>query len=260
MAIEEETVAVAGRMRRHRGRTHGFYDIHHHLVWGLDADGPKTFEDSAAMAGAAAENGVADIIATPHVMPGLRRFDKDLYLQRLDALQLWCDEQGLPLSLHPGCEIFYTPMTLQYLNEGRIPTMNGGSHVLVEFDTGLAFAEIEKACRGLTDHGYVPIIAHCERYRAFLGRPKAVARLREEYGLALQINCGALLHGKGFWTKRFLKKLLDVQAIDCVCSDAHDTARRPVQMKQAHALLAESLSASYLNALFAERAFELLRQ
>lgn len=260
MSIEEETAAVVGRTRRHREHTHGFCDIHHHLVWGLDADGPKTFDDSMAMAIAAAENGVVDIVATPHVMPGLRHFDKALYLQRLDALQIWCDERGLPLRLHPGCEIFYTPMTLQHLNEGRIPTMNGGSHVLVEFDTGLTFGEIEKACRGLSDYGYVPIIAHCERYRAFLGRPKAVVRLKEECGLALQINCGALLYGKDFWTKRFLKRLLRIQAIDCVCSDAHDTARRPVQMKQAHALLEEWLSATYLNALFAERALELLRQ
>lgn len=227
-----------------------FYDIHHHLVWGIDADGPKTFEESCEMARAAARNGVIDIVTTPHVMPGIRPFDREAYLNRLSALQQWCVEQGLELRLHPGGEIFYTPMTLQYLSEGRAPTMNGGSHVLVEFDIGLDLAEIRRACEALVNHGYTPIIAHCERYRAFVKHPRAAMKLRDEYALALQVNCGALLHPHDFWTKRFISVLLAAEAVDCISSDAHNTGTRPVLMEQAYIKLSKRVSEEYRYRLF----------
>ena len=96
-------------------------DIHHHIVWGIDSDGPQTPEDSINMLRAAAADGITCVIATPHVMPGIRPFDREKYLRHLDILRGWCRDQGLPLRLYPGAEIFYTPMTVQYLNEGAYP-------------------------------------------------------------------------------------------------------------------------------------------
>ncbi|MPM92885.1 Tyrosine-protein phosphatase CpsB [bioreactor metagenome] len=187
---------------------------------------------------AAAADGIHAIITTPHVMPGITPFNLALYREHLAALQSWCLDQGQGLRLYPGAEIFYTPMTVQYLNEGRVPTMNGTAHVLVEFDPGERYEQIRKACGELTAHGYIPILAHTERYTALVRHPKAALALREELGLAYQINCSTIIAPKGFWQQRFIKALLKEGALDMVATDAHNMSTRPVRMKEAIAALA----------------------
>ena len=186
---------------------------------------------------AAAADGITCVIATPHVMPGIAPFDGERFRQRLAALQSWCHDQALPLKLYSGAEIFYTPMTVQYLNEGRVPTMNGTAHVLVEFDPGERYEQIRKACGELTAHGYIPILAHTERYTALVRHPKAALALREELGLVYQINCGTIIAPKGFWQQRFIKSLLKEGALDQIATDAHNITTRPVRMKEAIAKL-----------------------
>lgn len=189
------------------------------------------------MALAAVRDGITHIVTTPHVMPGIVPFDFALYREHLSALQSWCSDQGQGLRLYPGAEIFYTPMTVQYLNEGRVPTMNGTAHVLVEFDPGERYEQIRKACAELTAHGYIPILAHTERYTALVRHPKAALALREELGLAYQINCGTIIAPKGFWQQRFIKALVKEGALDMVATDAHNMSTRPVRMKEAIAAL-----------------------
>lgn len=189
------------------------------------------------MALAAVRDGITHIVTTPHVMPGIAPFDGERFRQRLAALQSWCRDQGMPLWLYPGAEIFYTPMTVQYLNEGRVPTMNGTAHVLVEFDPMASLEAISKGLRELTGHGYIPILAHTERYTALVRRPKAALALREELGLAYQVNCGTIIAPKGFWQQRFIKSLLKEGALDHIATDAHNVTTRPVKMREAIAAL-----------------------
>lgn len=212
-------------------------DIHHHLIWGIDQDGPKTMEDSKAMALAAVQDGITHVVTTPHVMPGIAPFDMALYREHLTALKSWCRDQGLPLRLFPGAEIFYTPMTVQYLGEGRVLTMNSTAYVLVEFDPAERYEQIRKACAELTAHGYIPILAHTERYTALVRHPKAALALREELGLAYQVNCSTIIQPKGIFQNRFIKALLKEGTLDHIATDAHNVTTRPVRMKEAIAAL-----------------------
>ncbi|MHC1721894.1 MAG: CpsB/CapC family capsule biosynthesis tyrosine phosphatase [Aminipila sp.] len=225
-------------MRNANAAASALCDIHHHLIWGIDQDGPKTMEDSKAMALAAVRDGITHVVTTPHVMPGITPFNLALYREHLAALQSWCRDQGQGLRLYPGAEIFYTPMTVQYLGEGRVPTMNGTAHVLVEFDPGERYEQIRKACGELTAHGYIPILAHTERYTALVKHPKAALALREELGLAYQVNCSTIIVPKGFWQQRFIKSLLKEDAMDHIATDAHNVTTRPVRMREAIAALA----------------------
>ena len=243
-------------MRNANAAASALCDIHHHIVWGIDQDGPKTMEDSKAMALAAVRDGITHIVTTPHVMPGIAPFDGERFRQRLAALQSWCRDQGQGLRLYPGAEIFYTPMTVQYLNEGRVPTMNGTAYVLVEFDPGERYEQIRKACGELTAHGYIPILAHTERYTALVRHPKAALALREEFGLAYQVNCSTIIAPKGFFQQRFIKTLLKEGALDHIATDSHNITTRPVRMKEAIAALARYGADSET---ILQRAAELLR-
>ena len=52
-------------------------DIHCHLLYGVD-DGPKEIEESVKMLKSASEQGVTDIVLTPHYRRGMFKFDKEL--------------------------------------------------------------------------------------------------------------------------------------------------------------------------------------
>lgn len=64
--------------------------------------------------------------------------------------------------------------------------------------------------------------------------PRRAMEAREEYGLIYQMNCETVLRPAGLWERRFVEKLLNARAVDAIATDAHDTALRPVRMREAY--------------------------
>ena len=79
----------------------GLTDIHQHVLWGLD-DGAQTPKVMHQMLHAAHEQQIRRIAATPHVYPGFKPFDMELYRRRLDEAQAYCDENKLDIELMSG--------------------------------------------------------------------------------------------------------------------------------------------------------------
>ena len=222
----------------------GFTDIHHHILYGID-DGPDSFERMARMLHKSSEDGVARIIATPHVTPGVRRFNLERYEQRLVEAQRYCAENGLPLEIYGGAEILYTPMTVTMLLDGRIPTMADTQYVLVEFLPDIEFRELFRAVRKLVYAGYRPILAHIERYSCLMHRLKRVYALKDDYEVCLQVNCNTILNPKGFWVRRGIRRLLDDEMVDFVATDAHNIRSRKTHMREAYRLLRRAYGREY---------------
>ena len=82
----------------------GYRDIHSHFVYGLD-DGAQAREDMELMLDAACADRVAVLVATPHVTPGLRPFDREAYARRLAEARAYCQGCGYGITLHAGAEI-----------------------------------------------------------------------------------------------------------------------------------------------------------
>ena len=77
---------------------HGFADIHQHVLWGLD-DGPATRKQMHALLRQNVENGVRLVYATAHAAPGLRRFNAELYRERLKEANAYCRKRDWPLRI-----------------------------------------------------------------------------------------------------------------------------------------------------------------
>ena len=227
---------------------HGFADIHQHVLWGLD-DGPATRKQMHALLRQNVENGVRLVCATTHVAPGLRRFDAELYRERLKEANAYCRKRDWPLRILSGCEMYYSPAAVDALLEGRIPTLGGSLYVLIEFSEDVSAARIGKAANSLYRAGYRPILAHAERYRCLVRSPARAMAVRDEFGLLLQINCETVLRPRGFFRRRFVRTLLREQAVDVLASDAHDASRRPVQMRNAYRKIAREYDARYAKRL-----------
>lgn len=214
-------------------REEGFSDLHQHVLWGLD-DGPQTPEQMRALLTQNVQSGISLLFATSHAYPKTRPFELALYRERLDEANAYCEGQGWSLRVLPGCEIHYCDSVPDLLTAGRLPTLGYSRHVLIEFDYNAALSQIGEAADSLYRAGFQPVLAHVERYRCLVRSPRRAMEAREEYGLIYQMNCETVLRPAGLWKRRFAEKLLNARAIDAIATDAHDTALRPVRMREAY--------------------------
>lgn len=223
-------------------------DIHQHLLWGID-DGADSREIMYSMLREAQRQGIKTIAATSHARPGLQPFDMGLYTERLTEAQCFCKTEDLGICVLPGAEIAWTHQTPLVLRQGRIPTMGGTDYVLLELWRNISWQAAQDAVKQLTRAGYCPVLAHPERYLAFIRSPKKTLQFRNETGALLQLNADTVLSPRNYWERRFTEYLLKEGAVDAIASDAHDCINRPVNMEAAYQWLTIHTDAAYAKEL-----------
>lgn len=213
----------------------GFTDIHAHFLYGLD-DGAEDRGGMEAMLDAAHADGIASLFATPHVTPGIEPFDMARYQEHLEEARRYCRRKGYALRLYSGAEILYTPALEQYALNHRLPTLAGSDYVLIEFMPDISYRELELAAAHLERGGYIPVLAHVERYPCLYSRKHAAA-LKERRNVRYQVNANTVLSSGGFFHRRILQGWFRCGLVDFVASDAHDCNRRPFRMRKAYDVL-----------------------
>ena len=208
----------------------GYVDIHCHLLPGVD-DGSSDMEETLKMLHVAAENGISDMIFTPHYKQGRVGTPRGNIGELLDDVRREAKSEGIDIRLYPGTEIYYNSSLEEKLESGWLSTMNDTDYVLVEFSPMETFPYIKNAMDDLFSLGYRPIMAHVERYRCMLGSVENVRTLHKT-GVQIQVNAGSVAGEFGFGVKHFVKKLLKEQLIDYIGTDAHSIdGRRPELVK-----------------------------
>ena len=201
-------------------------DIHCHLLYGVD-DGAATLDMSVAMLREAAGQGITDIILTPHYRKGMFPFDLSKITEAYETLQPVAEESGIRLYL--GCEYHANSDMVENLRSGRVITMAGTDYVLAEYSEEDTMLRIQNSLDDLLSNGYIPIIAHAERYGAVAKDPEILAQFRQ-MGALVQINAGSILGYDGHNLKRICKKILKNDLADIVASDSHDMHDRKCLM------------------------------
>lgn len=214
-----------------------FIDLHQHVLWGMD-DGPQTREEMLALLRRDAEQGIGIVAATPHVLPGVQPFDMPRYQKRLAEAQAYCSEENLPVRVISGAEIRYTPLTLSMLLDHRIPTLGDSKYVLLEFWEQVDRHTFEEAVSQLFRHGFLPIIAHVERYRLFWQELSFLQSIKDEYAVCYQVNCDFALK-RSMSASLLFHRLLRNQIPDIFATDAHNLVSRPPRMAEAFQFFSE---------------------
>ena len=225
-------------MKNHRqDHITGLADIHVHFVYGMD-DGARTREDMEAMLDAAYADGITSLVATPHMTPGIKPFNPDIFRLRLEEARAYCRARGYPLMLYPGAELLYTPAIGQYAVDHCLPGLAGTEKVLVEFTPDISLREVEQALDMLERRGDRGIMAHIERY-ACLHTGKTAAKLKERHDVLFQVNAHTLLTERGYFRTRRIERWFREGLVDAVASDAHNVRTRPFLMSKAYRVLRE---------------------
>lgn len=82
--------------------------------------------------------------------------------------------------------MYYSDGIIEALDQGIALTMNGTKYVLVEFPVYVEFPYIQKAVQRLLYAGYIPIIAHVERYERI--RKRTHIEELVDMGAYIQVN------------------------------------------------------------------------
>lgn len=229
-------------------------DIHSHLLYGVD-DGAKSISESISMLKDAKAQGVTAMILTPHYRHGMFAYPKEEIEQNFARLKQESEHIGVELYL--GTEQHVNSMTIEYLKSGRCHTLADTDYVLAEYKHGTEFSYIKASVQDLLMHGYIPIIAHVERY-ACMQKITHVELLRS-IGAMIQVNADAVIGKDGMRAKSYAGKLLKQGLVDFVASDCHGSRERRSSMGKCREYLYRKYDERYVDRILEGNALEILK-
>lgn len=234
----------------------GYIDVHSHILPGMD-DGSRNREQSLRMLEIACKEGITIMIATPHNMPGKGCPGRETVERKCEQLQEAAGEAGLTITILMGTEYFYREEILELLEEGRGITLAGTDRVLIEFDPGADKIYIRNAVREILSLGYVPVIAHVERYMHLMEKGFGAISEMRKMGALIQVNSASVTGDNGFKTKQAVRALLKMRLVDLIGTDAHSDGRRSPGMKDCADYLQKKLDPEYASYLLEVKALGL---
>lgn len=216
-----------------------FTDVHCHILPGLD-DGARSLEQAREMFEIAYAEGIRIIIVTPHNYASHNSASPENILETIRQLESYLKEWEIPILLHAGNEIFYRSGVAELLEKGKILTLAGSRYVLTEFDPYVEYSYIRDGLGELTRYGFLPILAHVERYDCLFTKKERVRELKK-YGVYFQVNASSFLEKWGSEYKKRAKFLLKEETVDFIGTDAHSNRSRSPRIMQAAAYVTKKL-------------------
>ncbi len=225
-------------------------DIHTHVLPFVD-DGSESLSNSLEMVKTASKNGVTDIFLTPHRSE--RTKTPEEVLEVFNNFKKEVEKLDIPINLYLGNEVFYSVNTIERIKENWCLTMNGSKFVLVEFSLNHP-VDVEEAAYKIVRAGYVPIIAHVERYNYLT--PESYHELKN-MGALLQVNAEAIVGKQKRKSQKIVKYLFKEQLVDFVASDIHDS--RPNLMQEAFKVVRKKYGEFAAQVVFNLKAKEIIK-
>lgn len=194
-------------------------DMHCHVLFEVD-DGAKSLEEAKKICEISASQGIKHIVATPHFILEEIEQDLDELEDKIRVLNKWCKDNNLELEILMGCESYIHPYLPKKVAEKKVPTINNSRYLLVEFPMDEIPIYTEEILYQLMLKGFIPIIAHPERYLYIKKDPQKLFRLVEK-GALVQCNAGSFLGHFGDSIKKCAVSLLKHNLVHVIGSDSH---------------------------------------
>lgn len=200
-------------------------DVHSHILPGID-DGARTFDDSIEIVRALVDQGVTDIIATPHyVSDTIYMSTRTANTKLLNELKGLLKHDGINVNLYLGNELYIDSSIKSLLNKRTVSTLAGSKYIMVELPLNGEFPNYIDILGDLLESGYKVVLAHPERY-AIAQEDFEVLQELYEMGVLLQCNYGSFLGKYDKYSEKTAIHLAKEKMIFALGSDIHSTRRR----------------------------------
>jgi len=195
-------------------------DVHSHILYGID-DGCTTIEESIETLINLKNKGFNKIIVTPHFIEGSRYVaDNALKKERFKQLKKIVEEKNLGIELYLGNEIYINANIHEHVMNREIYTLNKSRYILVELPLYSEINNVEDYLYELKLQGYIPVIAHPERYEYFQKDYNKAKRLYES-GVLYQCNYASIIDKYGKDANKLLCYLLKNNMVTFMATDIH---------------------------------------
>jgi len=197
--------------------------------------------------------GVSRAVATPHRGRLVRYSSLQEVKEKFRELKGALEEEGIPLEIYPGFEVFLNMETLGEMEAlGRELSLAGGRYFLVEFPFHFIYPNWEYLLLKIKEMGFRPIVAHPERYAYILSNPSILERM-VSLGALAQVNAESLAGTYGGEVRFFSRECFRRGLCHIMASDAHGVSGRPPLVHRALEELEEVLDGETLEEVLIKR-------
>ncbi|MEE1056440.1 MAG: CpsB/CapC family capsule biosynthesis tyrosine phosphatase [Acutalibacteraceae bacterium] len=216
-------------------------DLHCHILPGID-DGAKTKDVSITLLDLEKNQGVDSLVFTPHFK--IDKISPEDFLQArnksFDELKSVIDYNRFQLNIKLGAEVLFS---VSLLNIDLKPfCYQDTDYILVELPVKTKPYGLFEVFNAIINDGYIPIIAHIERYPYFAEDPILLYEL-VMMGCLTHINAETVIQKNNL--HKIVMKYFKWQLVHFVCSDCHSINRRPPNLKEAYQILQNSVGKQY---------------
>jgi protein-tyrosine phosphatase len=233
-------------------------DMHSHILPGLD-DGPADWEQAIAMARVAVNDGITEMVCTPHWILGMYENHRETVLGRLAEFEERLAAEKIPLMIHSGMEIRIDASIQNRLKTGELLTLNnGGVYVLLELPDENIPSNFDEFFRSLQSSGYRPILSHVERNPIWRENPRSLFTLVEN-GILTQVTAVSLLEGFVEEIREFALFLVEHRLVHMVVTDTHSLRMRKPQLSGACSVIEKLMGPETVTRMVSETPGHILR-
>lgn len=216
-------------------------DLHCHILPGID-DGAKTVDISVALLDLEKTQGVNSVVLTPHFKIDKMSYEDFLtargnsFVQLKDAVGY----NGSDFNIKLGAEVFFSVSLLSLDLEPLC--YQDTDYILIELPVTAKPYGLLQVLNDIINRGYIPIIAHVERYPYFAEDPTLLYEL-VMMGCLTHINAETIIKKNNL--HKIVMKYFKWQLIHFICSDCHSVKNRPPNLKEAYKILEDSVGKQY---------------
>lgn len=208
----------------------GLVDIHTHVLPFLD-DGAQSYEDSIRMLEKMIENGVDTVVATPHLSLEKDNVDELIVIRDgvSEVLSRIIEDNKMPIKILNGFEVMFSE-ALTDTDLSKL-TIEGTDYILIELSTRKNTPSLEAVIIDIITMGYIPILAHVERYQYLIEGSDRLVKLINK-GLITQVNVKSIDNDSYPYVNMMIKNNL----VHLIASDAHNLEDRAPNLKLSKAV------------------------
>ncbi|CEO10629.1 putative tyrosine-protein phosphatase CapC [[Clostridium] sordellii] len=225
-------------------------DIHCHILPGVD-DGSKNLSESIEMAKIAYDEGIRTIINTSHYHTDFK-YKKGKELNKvLNDFNKALKVEGIDLNIILGNELYYTEDLFENFENLDFYSLNSSRYLLIEFSPNNFPKNIVDIVYEIKLRGYIPVLAHVERYPKVQENPNLIYDCINE-GALIQVNASSITGKNGTEAQKTSDILLKNKMIHFIATDAHSSTRRRPLIKEAYEYVSQKYSRELAEKLFLE--------
>jgi tyrosine-protein phosphatase YwqE len=195
-------------------------DVHAHWLPGVD-DGAQTEKEALALVKGLADLGYQKLIATPHIKETCPNEPKNLR-RIFEHFKKAVKKAGIEIELGLAAEYMLDEGFAKHLASGDLLTLHG-KHLLVELNPQQVqiLPVLQKNLFNIKVKGYLPVLAHPERYAYYCDNWNTMEGLKET-GLLFQGNALAVYGLEGKEMAKRARRILDHGWYEFIGTDIHN--------------------------------------